>query len=1733
VPSISSRPNWLFASILAVLSGWSAASPARGDSVWIEGESLARPPAGFKVGGWGNKHYLSGGAWLYASIDGKEAEALPADGVLLQFPFEIRGQGSHEVWARVGYEFVRAPMRWRIDDGPWGDDGPERLTTDLMEIAEWTEVAWVKLGNVDLKPGKHTLQIRFERRLLPGKKQPERIIAGLDCFCITHEPFRPNGRFKPGDDWREEIDRKVEKHRFRVERNTGDTSLAGIWQIARFDEQEIKDRAEPLKELPADLGKLFWKGVQVPGNRDSARPDMLYCHRFLYRTRIDGLEKGQSYVLHFPSTALIASVFVNGKYCGGNTTPCAAWDADLTPAILPGKTNEIIVAIKDCYYALEKTGDGKSPRYMFNYPASLFYHGGGMGATRFADFPVLLQVRGAGILEAPSLHSAGPVYVADVFVKPSVSRKDLSLEITLRNSSAAAQKVRVQSSIFGLNAANTAPGSPTFAAEVVVPAWGARTVELAEKWDNLPPGTLWWPDRPTLLEANTRVFIGDDDSDFQKTVFGFREWKWSGPHFTLNGVPWHFRADLLHNGKLAPETRDKAVADWKKSGVNTVRYWGQEPWIGTSQEETLAWFDSIGMPVRRSGIFDGEAASYQLTENKNGKNVPRKALFDNWIRQLQAQVKAERNHPSIFLWSIENEITYINIRNFGLHDACEPEIRRAVRAVMDLDPTRPAMIDGGDALRDKSLPIYGNHYNEAHFRHYPDEAYTMKLAFSRHTDPWTPWPIGDDKPLFLGETFFANGFPPAAYSALSGEQAFLGRTSAQPGVTLFARMLAEGYRWHGIAGFHFWFAGELPNPPPAELPNPPPADDVKVMPGSIPPPPKASPPGFVGDGLDNTHYRAFQPVCVFCREWNWTFAPAQSVTRTLKVFNDTRFSDPIDMDWSFRVGGKVLAEGTEKFALAPGTAKEMTITLRTPKVASRTVGELVLTCRRGGKQVFRDIKPCIILAPEPARAPLSPNDLTVYDPKGSVQPWLKERGYPFRTLTSLDDLPAKLKVLIIGPDALTPRQATDPRWVALAASGARILVLDQTHPLHFQATPADLTPTDYVGRIAFPENLEHPAFAGLGKEDFFCWSDDHVVYRHAYKKASRGGRSLLQCDDELSCSALTECPVKEGVLVLSQAAIGGRLNTDPVARRLLDNLITYCLAYRLPARTTVSVFPDADLRLKLLDRAGLKHARAGGVLEAVADPRAEIVIADASPANLAKLAKAKEPLKAFTARGGDLILWGLTPEGLASFNQIVGVNHVMRPFRMERVSLPALRDPLLAGLAMRDVVLESNERIYPWAGDRYPAKDTFTHVVDLDDIAPFATSAKHSYGWSQMTNGLTSADSWKFIFYHELKTDPRPKWSADLPREEEIVRFSIIVNTHYQIISKLRLVFDDNEADAVTLSLKPVAELKQEFDIKPRRCKRITLEPIEFGDIEAPSRLKQPTTGVDNIWITVRRSDDYQKRVVPLLNIGALVKYRMGKGSILLNQVRVLDNEPNPVNGPKKQNIVATLLRNLGADFAAEKLLVAEPNLHYSPIPLNEKCTQYLTADRGWIAGQPDLGHLPIGAQKLAGVDYVIRDFKTSPLPACIMLAGPGVKGPMPKSVDGIPVDRKADVLFFLHTFHVTKEWRPQGDKKQPPTVFRYVIHYADGKTADAPVVYERGVGHWLSADPRGLPDAAVAWSGPLPKDATRQAVVYQMSWTNPRSGVAIRAIDVRYDDAIGSSYGVPIVFAITAGTAR
>jgi beta-galactosidase len=658
-------------------------------------------------------------------------------------------------------------------------------------------------------------------------------------------------------------------------------------------------------------------------------------------------------------------------------------------------------------------------------------------------------------------------------------------------------------------------------------------------------------------------------------------------------------------------------------------------------------------------------------------------------------------------------------------------------------------------------------------------------------------------------------------------------------------------------------------------------------------------------------------------------------------------------------------------------------------------------------------------------------------------------------------------------------------------------------------------------------------FDGLRQQDFFTWSGGHVVYRNVYRKATRGAISLVHCDEELGYSALAQCGVNDGLLLLCQLVVGEKLAYDPVAQRLFDNMLAYCASYVPVRKATAVVMGPGSRPGKLLAESGLKFDPEKELLPTLTAGEHPIVVFDASTVNLKALTAAPGAVKAFTDRGGWLMAWNVTPDGLADFNSLVGVEHVLRPFELERVTPAAVRDPLLSGLTGRDLAMISGEQIFPWSGDKYLVNDEFTYVVDLDDVASFCefpnaragdrtAGRAAAAGWPRnMVNGFTSADAWKLIYYMSVA---HPSMALKLPREEEITDFSIVLNTHYAKPTKVDLLFDDDPMP-VSLTTQPNNE-RQDFSIPPRKARSLTIKLAEFDNPGV-------TTGIDNVWIKVKRSEEWYRKVKPLLSLGGLVKYPMGQGGLLLCQLNIQERESVAENAQKKQNIATTLLRNLGAVFAGSKILVPGEGLKYDPIPLEERCNQYLTKDRGWFDNARDLRHLPIGRTTCGGVQYLIRDFRTSPLQSCVMLSGPGAKGDLPAEVRDLPVSKKAESLFFLHAFKRTRDWqRPRQGDATPPVLFKYEVHYAGGTTAEVPVRYGEGAEHWIQKSPAGLSGAIVAWAAPFPDDTSGdQAVLYQLQWNNPNPSLEIQAIDLKYDPSTNGQYGIPALMAITAAT--
>ncbi len=1652
-----------FALTIGISCRWLTLPTHAGDFIWLEGEQPTATNVEVQKTGWGNTHFLSDGNWVHCTIDAKQIAAeVPDEGVLLQYEFQTTRTADYEVWSRIGFEFVRSPFDWRIDDGKWQRVDPQDLTTDLMEIATWCEVAWLKLGTQALQKGRHTFTFRLPRTK-DEKGEWQRILFACDAICLTPDAFTPNSKFKPGEDGRDERDRQAAENVFDLPEpaTPGDrvlVSLSGLWEICRHDEQLPGATAEPIRDFP---DRPCWKAIQVPGDKNKLRPDLLFAHRLWYRTRFEVPESliGRSFFLVFPANSLNTTIRVNDQFCGFDKNPFARLQFDITESVKPGM-NELSVGIKDGWYAyLADPRDPLKLRRRWNLPLQFFGNG-----FQELVYPIWNQKQ-MGIIGTPQLVAAGSAYVSDVFCKPSVRERQLGLEIELRNNQPTTGKV-----------------------DLVVEAIDDSTNEVAKRWPpvdvlfqdgnakvvmNLPwqAARLWWPDEPHCYRLRTTLSASGKTVDRKETLFGFREWTCDGIQLRLNGIKWQ---GFTEHG-VPGTTPQEYLASLKDPRFNYGfgRMWpqhgGRYKWLGEEPEEVLTRMDRGGALIRRTGYLDGEAAGYMPAV------LPE--LGGNWIDHLVAWIRGERNHPSIMIWSVENELNFINARNLGQLDKWEPVLTRAWEAVQKVDPTRPIMIDGGGATRAQTLPVHGDHYTTKPFWNYP------QLAYEANADQ-PPWTWDQQRPKFIGEELFAAGINPA-YAYFGGEQVFLGKMGNRPAVGKAMQIISQGYRWAGITACDF-----------CQQPS----------------------------DADGSQYNGWAPRAVLVRQWDFTFASGSTVTRTVGIFNNTRFTDPLTFSWKLALDGKEIAAQSTTHQVPPGECEKFDVSIPVPRSTDRLEGEWTLTLSACGEMVFRDVKAVSVLpAGDDLKLPASvagqsSEDLYLYDPTGKVTEFLEQRGVHFTAQPDLDPPSVAGKTWLIGPDALAQADASSSAFAAYASGGGRVVLLEQQHPLRYQGlAPAEMEYQENTGRTAFIEDGTHPLLRGLEDKDFFTWEPGEVVYENAYLKPERGARSLVQCNESLINSALVTIPVNDGVVTLCQLVVGQKAALNPVAERVLINALDFSATYRLEFRDTVAA---VETPLKdVLDAISLKYESAATPLAALA--AGQIAVVSATPENLSQLAAHQVQVQVFNEEGGWLVLHDLTPAGLEHFNQLVGVQHMIRPFRRERVTIALPRNRLLSGVPLSDLALYSSEKIFAWQSGQYVASDTFRFVVDIDEVAPFGEW--DSDAWYNFVNGMVSADGWKYIQNHPTSANT---YVLTLPRPQQLTSWIWDGNILYNSTRRVELIFDDDEAGKMSFDVPSDGEPARLEIHPPRTAQKIAIRHIEFDDLPEKRQNGQPIIGCDNVSFFASRPDDFRQRVKQMLGQGGLVEYPRGRGGIVLVNLQFKETEELPINGVKKRNVLAAILRNLKAPFGGGRTVIPGARLAYQPIDISPKATQF-RSDRGWYGDKRfTFRDLPVGPQRLAGVNYDVYDFPTSPVPNCIMLAGPKVPNQLPEQVKGIPIHQKADALFFLHTARIDRR-RNERQKKENQTfeLVRYVIHYADGQEITVPILSEFDIDDYKVREPKPLPGAQLAWTQPY-DDTPFHAALYSKQWNNPFPEKEIESVDMLYGE---DRVGVPVLIALTA----
>jgi beta-galactosidase len=381
---------------------------------------------------------------------------------------------------------------------------------------------------------------------------------------------------------------------------------------------------------------------------------------------IPSADQGKHIAIDFDGVYMNSHVWINGHDLGIHPYGYTSFEYDLTPYLRFGTDSNII-----------------SVRAEVVQPCSRFYSG-------------------AGIYRHVWLVTTDPVHVAHwgtyVTAKADENSAAVTIQSTVVNDSQAAATVSLQTTVLDPD------GNPagSIAMDGITLAAGKSQAFSPEiKFDH---AQRWSIETPTLYRAVTEVKKDGQVIDRYETPFGIRSIQFTIDNgFLLNGKRVQIQGVCDHHdlGCLGAAVNRRAIQRQleilKSFGVNAIRTSHYPP-----APELLDLADQMGFVV-----MDEAFDEWKHNKTKFGYGQ----FFDDWSeRDILSMVDRDRNHPSIILWSIGNEI-----REQDEHNASEMSSRLA-GFVRNEDPTRPiisAMSNPNASVKtgfSKALDVFGVNY---------------------------------------------------------------------------------------------------------------------------------------------------------------------------------------------------------------------------------------------------------------------------------------------------------------------------------------------------------------------------------------------------------------------------------------------------------------------------------------------------------------------------------------------------------------------------------------------------------------------------------------------------------------------------------------------------------------------------------------------------------------------------------------------------------------------------------------------------------------------------------------------------------------------------------------------------------------------------------------------------------------------------------------------------------------
>ncbi|MEN2399007.1 sugar-binding domain-containing protein [Flavobacterium sp. MC2016-06] len=382
-----------------------------------------------------------------------------------------------------------------------------------------------------------------------------------------------------------------------------------------------------------------------------------------------------------------SEVFINGHSLGMRPNGYISFAYDLSQYLNFGKSNIIAVKVDN---------DAQ--------PNSRWYTGSGI-------------YRNVRLTASEKLH-VGKWGTFVTTPEVSTTESKVHFEVTIDNDNTIAKEFKLVTSI--VNADNVEVANMTSTEKI-----GTKTSEKKIHDLVVKQPKLWNTENPYLYKVITKVYEKSKLVDNYETPLGFRYFSFdSEKGFSLNGVPTKILGVCLHhdNGALGAVENIHAVRRklilLKEMGANAIRM-SHNP----HSLEMMQLCDEMGF------IVQDEA--FDVWKKKKVTNDYHKD-WDAWHKQdLEDFIKRDRNHPSVIMWSIGNEIRE-QFDSTGIAIA-----RELAKIVKSLDTTRPVtsaltenVIEKNFIYQSGALDLLGFNYKHEDYKDFPVRFKGQKILAS-------------------------------------------------------------------------------------------------------------------------------------------------------------------------------------------------------------------------------------------------------------------------------------------------------------------------------------------------------------------------------------------------------------------------------------------------------------------------------------------------------------------------------------------------------------------------------------------------------------------------------------------------------------------------------------------------------------------------------------------------------------------------------------------------------------------------------------------------------------------------------------------------------------------------------------------------------------------------------------------------------------------------------------------